>query len=377
MLSLQQGLAPGAAGFRQDFVLLRLKRQNTYMPIYEMTLERINPVATATFASARIHERYDLQRLIRDQIEIVSPGCMVVAEEFGSWDESNRRIDLLAVDRDGTLVVVELKRSEDGGHMELQAIRYAAMVSSMTFEQAVNAHDRYLQSRGRLEDARELLTEFLEEGASERFADQVRIVLVSAQFTKELTTSVIWLSQQGLDVRCVRLRPYLLDDRLLLDIQQVIPLPEALDYQVRIREKQAQERIARQDGRDYTKYDVTVDSEVFLRQNKRNAARISFLALCRKGAAPERIMEILGRNEVFVWADGSLGKEEFLKAVEGRFKAERIRRCWTEADDLLLQDGKTYAITKMWGGDIAEAVARVARTLAIGGVTCSKSPEGE
>jgi hypothetical protein len=34
-------------------------------------------------------------------------------------------------------VVVELKRDEDGGHMELQALRYAAMVSAMTFDQAV------------------------------------------------------------------------------------------------------------------------------------------------------------------------------------------------------------------------------------------------
>jgi len=35
-----------------------------------------------------------------------------------------------------------LKRTEDGGHLELQAIRYAAMVSTMTFDQAVSACDR-------------------------------------------------------------------------------------------------------------------------------------------------------------------------------------------------------------------------------------------
>jgi len=45
-------------------------------------------------------------------------------------------------------VVIELKRTEDGGHMELQAIRYAAMVSAMTFDGAVEIYGRYLRERG-------------------------------------------------------------------------------------------------------------------------------------------------------------------------------------------------------------------------------------
>lgn len=58
---------------------------------------------------------------------------MVLAEEFGDWEESRRRIDILCLDSDARLIVVELKRTEDGGHMELQALRYASMVSRMTF----------------------------------------------------------------------------------------------------------------------------------------------------------------------------------------------------------------------------------------------------
>ena len=57
------------------------------------------------------------------------PSGMVLAEEFGEWEASRRRIDLLVLDKDANLVVVELKRTDDGGHMELQALRYAAMVS--------------------------------------------------------------------------------------------------------------------------------------------------------------------------------------------------------------------------------------------------------
>ncbi|MFG3689544.1 hypothetical protein [Micromonospora sp. NPDC047740] len=38
-------------------------------------------------------------------------------------------------------MVIELKRTDDGGHMELQALRYAAMVSAMSFDEVAAAYD--------------------------------------------------------------------------------------------------------------------------------------------------------------------------------------------------------------------------------------------
>jgi hypothetical protein len=57
------------------------------------------------------------------------------------------------------------------------------------------------------------------------------------QFSKEITTSVLWLNEHALDIRCVRLRPYALEARVLLDVQQVIPLPEADAYTVQLKKK--------------------------------------------------------------------------------------------------------------------------------------------
>src|SRR3954453_15478472 len=99
------------------------------MPIYEITQLAIRRLDETTFGAAGIKERADLQRLLRSHVEVVSPDTLVVAEEFGQWDESRRRIDLLGLDREANIVDIELKRTEDGGHMELQAIRYAAMVA--------------------------------------------------------------------------------------------------------------------------------------------------------------------------------------------------------------------------------------------------------
>ena len=109
-------------------------------------LLRSSPVS---FASEGWLERRDLQTLLRDKPEAIDPNLMIIAEEFGDWDECGRRIDLLGLDRQGNLVVIELKRVEDGGHMELQACGMPAMVATMNFEQIVSTYETFLIRRGK------------------------------------------------------------------------------------------------------------------------------------------------------------------------------------------------------------------------------------
>lgn len=105
------------------------------MPIFQVTANELKALSETSFGAEGIMERRDIQRLLRDQISVLDvvldETFMVIAEEFGDWLDSSRRIDLLCIDTDANLVVIELKRTEDGGLMELQALRYAAMVSSM------------------------------------------------------------------------------------------------------------------------------------------------------------------------------------------------------------------------------------------------------
>jgi len=235
------------------------------MPLYEVTDTGLESRPVAKFAALGMYERADLQRLLRDDISALGEDLLVIAEEFGEWEDSRRRIDLLAIDKAGRLVVIELKRTDDGGHMELQAIRYAAMVSSMSFDEvllAFSAHCSKHRSDEALDPRAELLA-FLEVADDDEepvVSSAVRIVLVSADFGREITTAVLWLSRfDGIDIRCVRLVPYAFERRVLLDIQQVLPLPQAADYQVRIGRKDAARDRARTDGRDFTRYHVIVD----------------------------------------------------------------------------------------------------------------------
>ncbi len=216
------------------------------MAIFEIKDHKLEALQETTYDAEGILERTHLQRYLKQHIAALSADLLVVAEEFGEWHDSNRRIDLLCIDGDANLVVIELKRTTDGGHMDLQAIRYAAMVSTMTFRQLVDVHASYRAKEGLGEgDAEEAILSFLrwDEADEERFANDVRIILAAADFSKEVTTSVMWLNDRGLDIQCVRLKPYRLpDQRILLDVQQLIPLPEASAFQTQIRAKVIAER---------------------------------------------------------------------------------------------------------------------------------------
>ncbi|AXB55221.1 PDDEXK family nuclease [Flavobacterium fluviale] len=226
------------------------------MAIFNISKEGIYEVSETSFHANGILERTHLQNYLRDKIEILCPKTLIISEEFSDWDESKKRIDLLGIDKDANLVVIELKRTDTGDHMELQALRYASMISTLNFEKCVSIFQNYIDKRGFQTNAKDELMNFLEwEIPLENdFASNVKIILASRDFSKELTTSVMWLISKGIDITCIKLIPYNFKDDLLLDINQIIPLPEAESYLIKIKEKTIERQIAIQNSRDNTKY---------------------------------------------------------------------------------------------------------------------------
>lgn len=217
------------------------------MPIFEVKDGGLTKLDQTTLGAEQLWERRDLQAYLRRHLHEIDgmEDLLVIAEEFADWADSKRRIDLLAVDRRGNLVVVELKRGGTGEHMELQAVRYAAMVSTLTLDQAAQAFARFRSVTGVVtsaETAREHIIDHIDtDEPEEDFGRDVRIVLVSEDFSLEVTSAIMWLSAKGVDITAIRLAVHRLEDRLLLDFLQVIPFKGAEDYQVRVRNKEQAE----------------------------------------------------------------------------------------------------------------------------------------
>jgi hypothetical protein len=132
-------------------------------------------------------------------------------------------------------------------------------------------------------------------------SNDVRIILVAADFSRELTTTVLWLNERDIDIRCIRMRPYRWQERTFVDVQQILPLPEASDYQVKVREKAIEKRAAEKKfNPDFSKYNVTVGDKIYPDLWKRALGfRILYTALVneirprRIGATPRKVSVIL------------------------------------------------------------------------------------
>lgn len=160
--------------------------------------QSFSPLETPTLAAASITERYDLQEFIANSPDAffreIGQQLFLLGKEVVPSKNVQDRIDLLAVDKEGTCVVVELKRGNHKLHM-LQAISYAGMVSQWGPDDFV----RMLS-----ETQQEALSDFLEVDVDD-LNKQQRIILIAEGYDYALLISVEWLNQQhGVDITCCR-----------------------------------------------------------------------------------------------------------------------------------------------------------------------------
>lgn len=314
------------------------------MSVYSYQEDKLEGLEKTTFVREGILERYNLQQALKKDIDIIAPDCLVISEEFCEWSNSKKRIDLLAIDKEANIVVIELKRDETGEKMELQALRYAAMVSTLTIKQAVEIFQKYLDYNHNQANAKDVMLEFL--GWSElddyEFGVDTKIVLVASDFSKELTTSVMWLNERDLDITCIRLKPYKYQGKLLVDIQQIIPLPEAESYQVKLKEKNDERREnKKKSNKDYSKY---------LFNNIKYNKRKLVLAIIKDYVTQHSPKSYEELNDVFpedIHRGGIFCLEETAIKIYERSNIERHFLDYV----ITLDNGCNYVVTNQWGAE--------------------------
>lgn len=188
--------------------------------------KQISRLTPKTFAEMHLLERFDIQEWIAGSPEILGEDLLVISKELEL--PSRIRIDLLAIDREGSLVVIELKRDSSGTDVEWQAIKYASYCSNFLPEDIFSYYAQYLESDS--DKAQLEIEEFLDEELDNLNQNQ-RIILVAREFHSDVASAVLWLRDFEVDIKCVRLRPYMDDeDDLFITPDIIIPLPEAKDY---------------------------------------------------------------------------------------------------------------------------------------------------
>ncbi len=206
------------------------------------------PMQELALSDAGLRERDDLQRWVTEHPELIALDLLLITTEFDRWEIQERnvydRLDALFLDGAGAPVVVEFKRDRATDTVELQALKYAAYCSQLTFDELI---EEYAGTNDfSTDEAKQKLLDHapvLEEGA----LGAVRIVLVAGSFGPAVTSVVLWLRENGIDIGCLEVTARAVPGATtaVLSSRQIIPLPEAEDYLVRRRRKEQEHEATR------------------------------------------------------------------------------------------------------------------------------------
>ena len=161
--------------------------------------KNLTRLQTPTLAESSITERYDLQECIANSptefFAEMGEELFLVGTEIMPSKDVQDRIDLLTIDREGKVVVIELKRGSNKLQM-LQAISYAGMFGQWDPEDFLTRLD---------EQQQEELESFLD-CDTEQINSAQRVILVAESFDFALLMGTQWLCEEyGVDIICCRI----------------------------------------------------------------------------------------------------------------------------------------------------------------------------
>ena len=208
--------------------------------------QRLVRLERRRFAGLNLQERSDLQEWVANTPEALGEELLIIQKEFDGFADTRERLDLLALDKEGRLVVIENKLDDSGRDVVWQALKYVAYCSSLKKTEILDIYQRYLDLRPGDLRAEPSLCDFFEvedlDGTMLNAGNDQRLILVAANFRKEVTATALWLIRHGVRVQCFRALPYTMGEELLLDLRQIIPTPEASDYMIGMAAKETEER---------------------------------------------------------------------------------------------------------------------------------------
>ena len=210
----------------------------------DKTTNNVVKLEERRFGELKIREREHLQEWIAKNPDILDEDLLIIQKEFDGFNDTSERLDLLALDKEGGLVVIENKLDDSGRNVVWQALKYASYCSTLTTAQIIQIYQDYLNQWSEGDDARENLLEFLDREEDELLLNgqDQRIIFVANHFRKEVTSTVLWLLEHDIQVQCFRATPYSMGDELFLQVEQIIPLPETQEFIIDIREKEKEEK---------------------------------------------------------------------------------------------------------------------------------------
>lgn len=206
---------------------------------------KIERLKECSFEELQFKERKHIQEWIAKKPDVFGEELLIIQKEFAGFSDTNERLDLLALDKQGSLVIIENKRDDTGRDVTWQALKYTSYCSTLSKNDIKNIYQEFLNGQGIEGMAESNLSEFFDEKDYEELElnqdISQRIILVAAKYRKEVTSTVLWLLNHKIRIQCFRITPYSMGEgqkkELFLNVEQIIPIKDAEEYMISMAEK--------------------------------------------------------------------------------------------------------------------------------------------
>ena len=183
---------------------------------FEQAIWRIDE-RLSRLGPAPLARELDLETYIESDVSILNAGWLIIGRQVSS---DVGPIDLLALDRNGELIIIELKRQSSTRDMTAQAIDYAAWVEDLSSDQVAGIYKRYCerwhpqQSHTTLDQA--FRAKFSAELPVENLNSAHQIVLVATELDARTERIVRYLWHRGLQMNVLFFQVFSDGDRRYL-----------------------------------------------------------------------------------------------------------------------------------------------------------------
>ncbi len=133
-------------------------------------------------------------------------------------------------------MVIENKLDDGGKDVTWQALKYVSYCFTLTKIQIIDIYQKSLDRYKDGGDARGIIVDFLEEADLDSIvinkATSQRIIFVANNYRQEVTSTVLWLLEQQIQIQCFRATPYSMGNAIFLQVEQIILTPESKEYMI-------------------------------------------------------------------------------------------------------------------------------------------------
>jgi hypothetical protein len=244
---------------------------------------RVVGVGAQTLKPVSFQGRMDeltLEKHVASDPNLMGEALLVLGQQLAEFEEDKDRLDILAIDTDGEIVLVELKVTDDFRVTDLQALAYAGAYATRETDDLAHTLRRYLDKRAApagapstaatsptadgpapvgpmekparetpvaatvtLEQAKARIVEFLQLDDFESWSpsQRVRVKLVAPTFPRRVLKNVKYLGDvYGMPIEAIAARLFETpDEQLIVAFERLLPLPgeEVFDMTLRRQEE--------------------------------------------------------------------------------------------------------------------------------------------